>query len=170
VVASYRLVGYENRILEDRDFNDDAKDAGDMGAGHSVTALYELILVGRGEENGPDVDPLKYQEAPRPSAAARRDEAMTVKVRYKAPDGVVSSLTSAIVRRESVELASLNFAAAVAEFGMVLRDSAFKGSSSYAGARLLATRFKGDDRHGHRAEFIRLIDAAEQLSRQDRRD
>ena len=170
VVASYRLVGYENRMLEDRDFNDDAKDAGDMGAGHSVTALYELILTGRGEDNGSDVDPLKYQESRRPSAAARRDEVMTVKVRYKAPDGIVSSLTSAIVRSQSVELSSLNFAAAVAEFGMVLRDSPFKGSSSFAGARLLATRFKGDDRHGHRAEFIRLIDTAEQLSRGDRRD
>ena len=132
-VAAYRLIGYENRLLQDQDFNNDKKDAGDMGAGHSVTALYELVPAGE-KIDIPGIDPLKYQQASTTSSAARLDETMTVE---------------------------LGFASAVAEFGMLLRDSEFKGSSSFADVRSLATKFKGADPHGHRAEFIRLIDAAE---------
>jgi Ca-activated chloride channel family protein len=160
-VAAYRLIGYENRLLKDQDFNDDKKDAGDMGAGHSVTALYELIPAGRPIET-PSIDPLKYQQPGGLSGAASRDEAMTVKVRYKQPESEQSEVAVATNTTPSPDM---GFAAAVAEFGMLLRDSAFKGSSSFAEALALAQRFKGDDRHGHRAEFIRLIGAAEGVTR-----
>jgi Ca-activated chloride channel family protein len=164
VVAAYRLVGYENRLLQDRDFNDDKKDAGDMGAGHSVTALYELAPVGE-KLDLPGIDPLKYQRPTTLSPMASREEAMTVKVRYKEPDGVSSSLMSVAVPSRSEITAPLGFAAAVAEFGMLLRDSEFKGQSTYASATDLASKYKGADEHGHRAEFLRLISAADSVSR-----
>ena len=164
VVASYRLIGYENRLLKDHEFNDDRKDAGDMGAGHSVTALYELIPAGRPIESA-SIDPLKYQQPGSLSSAATRDEVMTVKIRYKQPQGKGSALITVAVAGTTTASPEMGFAAAVAEFGMLLRDSAFKGSSSFAEALSLAQRFKGDDRHGHRAEFIRLIGAAEGLTR-----
>jgi len=163
-VAAYRLIGYENRLLQDRDFNDDKKDAGDMGAGHSVTALYEIVPAGQAVDL-PGVDPLKYQQPAGLSASAGSDEAMTVKLRYKEPDGTTSSLLSVVVGNHAATSPALGFAAAVAEFGMVLRDSEFKGASSYADAEALAVRFKGDDAYGHRAEFIRLISAADSVSR-----
>ena len=163
-VAAYRLIGYENRLLKDQDFNDDKKDAGDMGAGHSVTALYELIPAGQPTETA-SVDPLKYQQPGGLSGAASRDEAMTVKIRYKQPDGDQSALITTAVARSTRLSSEIGFAAAVAEFGMLLRDSAFKGSSSFADARALAQQFKGEDQHGHRAEFIRLIGAAEGVTR-----
>jgi Ca-activated chloride channel family protein len=163
-VAAYRLIGYENRLLKDQDFNDDKKDAGDMGAGHSVTALYELIPAGRPIET-PSIDPLKYQQPGGLSGAASRDEAMTVKVRYKQPESEQSDLMTVAVATNTTPSPDMGFAAAVAEFGMLLRDSAFKGSSSFVEALALAQRFKGDDRHGHRAEFIRLIGAAEGVTR-----
>ncbi|OFW22520.1 MAG: hypothetical protein A3H97_06375 [Acidobacteria bacterium RIFCSPLOWO2_02_FULL_65_29] len=159
-VAAYRLIGYENRLLQDQDFNNDKKDAGDMGAGHSVTALYELVPAGE-KIDIPGIDPLKYQQPSTSSADARLDETMTVKLRYKQPEASESSLLSVTVPTKTAMTPELGFAAAVAEFGMLLRDSEFKGSSSYADARTLAARFKGADPHGHRAEFIRLIDAAE---------
>jgi Ca-activated chloride channel family protein len=161
-VAAYRLIGYENRLLQDQDFNDDRKDAGDMGAGHSVTALYELVPAGEPFDI-PGIDPLKYQQPSAPSSDARRDEAMTVKVRYKQPEASESTLLSATVPTRTSMTPELGFAAAVAEFGMLLRDSEFKGRASFASARKLATTYKGADPHGHRAEFIRLIDAAEGL-------
>lgn len=168
LVSSYRLVGYENRILADQDFNDDRKDAGDMGAGHSVTALYEIVPANQSIDT-PDVDPLKYQRTTRPTTAqAASDELMTVKLRYKAPDGDTSSLLSTIVTSRTRSNASLGFAAAVAEFGMVLRDSAFKGHASYASAFARATRHKESDPYGHRAEFIRLIGKAEALAQSNR--
>ena len=159
-IAAYRLIGYENRLLKDHEFNDDRKDAGDMGAGHSVTALYELIPAGQPIENA-SIDPLKYQQPANLSSAATRDEVMTVKIRYKQPHGKESALITVAVAGTTTASPEMGFAAAVAEFGMLLRDSPFKGSSSFAEARAAAQRFKGDDRHGHRAEFIRLIGAAE---------
>lgn len=161
-VSAYRLIGYENRLLQDQDFNDDKKDAGDMGAGHSVTALYELIPAGDPIDI-PGVDPLKYQQAAPPSRAAASEEAMTVKVRYKAPGTDTSRLTSVVLRNQNAERPELGFASAVAEFGMLLRDSEFKGASSFDDVRRRATRFKGEDTHGHRAEFIQMIDAAESV-------
>jgi Ca-activated chloride channel family protein len=168
VVGSYRLIGYENRVLEDRDFNDDRKDAGDMGAGHSVTALFELTPPGE-HVGGRTVDRLKYQQATPPSASAALDEAMTVKLRYKQPDGHRSKLTTVAVKNTTETTPELGFASAVAEFGMLLRDSEHKGSSSFADVRTRAGRFKGSDPFGHRAEFIRLVDAAENVNRASRR-
>jgi Ca-activated chloride channel family protein len=162
-VAAYRLIGYENRVLQDQDFNNDKKDAGDMGAGHSVTALYELVPAGE-PMDVPGIDPLKYQRPSAPADASSLDEAMTVKVRYKAPGGDVSKLTAVVVRTQTAESPALGFASAVAEFGMLLRESEFKGSASFADVRSRAIKFKGADAHGHRAEFIRLIDAAETVA------
>jgi Ca-activated chloride channel family protein len=163
VVGAYRLIGYEKRILEAQDFNNDRKDAGEIGAGHSVTALYELIPAGQPME-GVSIDPLKYQTT-QVAATAPHGEAMTVKIRYKAPDGDVSTLMTTAVADRTQSIPELGFAAAVVEFGMLLRDSEFKGASSFSEALALAQRFKGDDPHGHRAEFIRLIGAAESVSR-----
>jgi Ca-activated chloride channel family protein len=163
VVGAYRLIGYEKRILEAQDFNNDRKDAGEIGAGHSVTALYELIPAGQPTE-GASIDPLKYQTT-QVAATAVRGEAMTVKIRYKAPDGDVSTLMTTAVADRTQSIPELGFAAAVVEFGMLLRDSEFKGASSFSEALALAQRFKGDDPHGHRAEFIRLIGAAEGVTR-----
>jgi Ca-activated chloride channel homolog len=163
-IAAYRLIGYENRVLQDQDFNNDRKDAGDMGAGHSVTALYELVPVGE-RIDIPGIDPLKYQQPGRPSAAALENEAMTVKLRYKQPDGNESSLMSMAVANNTRMTPELGFAAAVTEFGMLLRDSEYKGSSTFASAASLAQKFKGEDPHGHRAEFIRLVGVAEGVRR-----
>jgi Ca-activated chloride channel family protein len=163
-VTAYRLIGYENRLLQDQDFNNDKKDAGDMGAGHSVTALYELVPAGE-KIDIPGIDPLKYQQPGAVSANARLDETMTVKVRYKQPEASESTLMAVTVPTRTGMTPELGFASAVTEFGMLLRDSEFKGKSSFANVRQLATTFKGADAHGHRAEFIRLIDAAESVSR-----
>ena len=163
-VAAYRLIGYENRLLKDQDFNDDKKDAGDMGAGHSVTALYELVPAGQPVETA-SIDALKYQQPNGLSSAAATNEAMTVKIRYKEPDGQKSALMTFPVTTTATPSAEMGFAAAVAEFGMLLRDSEFKGSATFADAIALARRFKGEDQHGHRAEFIRLAGAAEGVRR-----
>jgi Ca-activated chloride channel family protein len=162
-VAAYRLIGYENRVLQDQDFNDDRKDAGELGAGHSVTALYEIVPAGEPIDL-PGVDPLRYQRPAVPAGDAHAGELMTVKLRYKQPDAAESQLRTVVVRARRDMTPELGFAAAVAEFGMLLRDSAFKGSSSFESARALATRFKGNDPHGHRAELIRLIGIAEGIS------
>jgi Ca-activated chloride channel family protein len=115
VVGAYRLIGYENRVLQDQDFNDDRKDAGDMGAGHSVTALYEVVPAG--EPIGPRIDRLKYQEPGPLATAAQQDEVMTVKLRFKRPDEAESSLISVAVPNKTGMTRELGFAAAVAEFG-----------------------------------------------------
>jgi len=114
------------------------------------------------------VDALKYQTS-QASASAQQAEAMTVKIRYKAPDGDVSTLIAATVPDRTTMMPQLGFASAIVEFGMLLRDSEFKGTSSFADALALAERFKGEDPHGHRAEFIRLIGAAEGVGRITRR-
>jgi Ca-activated chloride channel family protein len=163
-VRAYRLVGYENRLLEDRDFNDDAKDAGEMGAGHAVTALYELVPVGSTSEvKVGNVDPLKYQRAR--GEASGSDEWMTVKVRYKPPTGSTSQLLERVIREEAASPSvDFRFAAAVASFGMLLRDSEYKGNSSYHGVMTLARSGKGRDDEGYRAEFIRLVEMAAGLA------
>ena len=166
VVGSYRLIGYEKRILDDQDFNNDRKDAGDMGAGHSVTALFELAPVGE-RIDGTGVDALKYQQ--QNPVTGNTDEAMTVKLRYKQPDGDTSTLSAVAVKDTTSSTPELGFASAVAEFGMLLRDSEYKGSAAFADVRERANRFKGNDPFGHRAEFIRLIDAAEGVNRVSRR-
>jgi Ca-activated chloride channel homolog len=166
-VGAYKLIGYENRILQHQDFNDDKKDAGEIGAGHTVTALYEIIPPGEPIE-GAGVDPLKYQDGAKPNAAARSDELMTVKLRYKQPDGDTSRLISVAVRDRAEELTpNLGFASAVAEFGMLLRRSEFKGQSTWTTAQDLARRFRGDDPDGYRAEFVRLVELAAALDAQN---
>ena len=166
-VAAYRLIGYENRVLRNQDFNDDKKDAGDIGAGHTVTALYEIVPAGVEIETS-SVDPLKYQRPTQTAtAAAGRDELMTVKLRYKAPDGDESRLITVPVKNRTSDLsANVGFAAAVAEFGMVLRQSEHRGSSTYNDAAALARRFRGSDPDGYRAEFARLVELAQSLPRQ----
>jgi Ca-activated chloride channel family protein len=159
-VESYRLIGYENRLLNDEDFNDDSKDAGEMGAGHMVTALYELVPTGSGEKM-PSIDPLKYQSSHNIPEENNSDELLTIKVRYKKPDGHTSMLLEKPVKGfgEEIEGASenLRFAAAVAEFGMILRESEFKGSSTLEGAARLARSARGEDEDGYRSELIRLM-------------
>jgi Ca-activated chloride channel family protein len=170
LVGAYRLVGYENRRLKARDFNDDAKDAGEMGAGHSVTALYEIVPPGE-DVNGGGVDPLKYQRPANPPPVATvivpSSELMTVKVRYKRPDGDTSTLvTVPVAGRNSTASRHVGFAAAVAEFGMLLRESPFKGDASWSDVAALAAKHRGDDADGYRAEFVRLVDLAASLDRQ----
>jgi len=167
-VAAYRLIGYEDRRLADQDFNDDAKDAGDIGAGHTVTALYEVVPAGQAI-NVQGVDELKYQEKPVLSSRAATGELMTIKLRYKEPQGDTSRLLSVVVRdsRESIRTASSNlrFSAAVAQFGMLLRDSRYKGTATFADVMALATSARGDDSEGYRAEFLTLVEKASRLSR-----
>jgi Ca-activated chloride channel family protein len=168
-VKSYRLVGYENRVLANEDFNDDKKDAGDMGAGHAVTALYEIIPAGS-SENTADVNPLKYQVSTLTAEAKASSEVMTVKFRYKEPDGKTSKLiTQTVNDRPFTVQASENFrfSAAVAEFGMLLRDSKFKGNSSYKDLLAMAKEAKGKDEEGYRAEFIRLVEMSELLDKKN---
>ena len=162
-VDAYRLIGYENRLLNDEDFNDDTKDAGEMGSGHMVTALYEIIQAGS-DEDIPSVDPLKYQESTKTEKNKYSNELLTIKVRYKKPDGRTSMLLEQAVKdySEDIDDASdnLRFAAAVAEFGMILRDSEFKGRATLESAAILASSAKGNDEEGYRSEMIRLINTA----------
>ncbi|MCR9251791.1 MAG: von Willebrand factor type A domain-containing protein [bacterium] len=168
VVQAYRLIGYENRKLNDEDFNDDKKDAGELGSGHTVTALYEIIPVGVDSEFSA-VDELKYQKTEINSSSANKDEMMTVKLRYKDPDGDKSKLISEVIKNKVAEKASENFnwSAAVASFGMILRDSEFKGDSSYPELIKLAQAAKGEDKEGYRIELIKLIKSGQLLGQKD---
>jgi Ca-activated chloride channel homolog len=164
-VGAYRLIGYENRLLRNEDFNNDRKDAGDIGAGHSVTALYEIVPPGE-DVDAPSVDPLKYQRPQRGTVTASRDELMTVKVRYKEPDGRTSRLVSSVVRNQPRPLdRNLGFASAVAEVGMLLNDSQRRGHASYESAITRARTFLGSDDEGYRTEFVALAERAAHLSR-----
>jgi Ca-activated chloride channel family protein len=162
VVAAYRLIGYENRALRDEDFNDDAKDAGEIGAGHSVTALYEIIPVGV-DVSSPIVDPLRYQRQAGTRAANSSELAM-VKVRYKAPDGDTSELVASVLGAKPRAMSrNLGFASAVAEFGMLLVDSPHRGRATYASAAARARQFAGEDAEGYRAQFVKLVETAARL-------
>ena len=166
-VFAYRLIGYENRLLKNEDFNDDKKDAGEIGAGHSVTALYEVVPVGVTVSTS-DVDPLKYQRETRPTRAAASGELLTVKVRYKAPDGDTSRLLTRVVMNTPASMsANVGFASAVAEFGMVLRGSPDSGDASVPAAVARARRFRGTDNEGYRSEFIVLAERASSLRDRD---
>jgi Ca-activated chloride channel family protein len=167
-VQAYRLVGYENRLLNKEDFNNDKKDAGDIGSGHTVTALYELIPVGVESDFIEDVDALKYSKSSK-SSPAKNDELMNIKFRYKKPDGDKSMLIEHAVEEERVAKTSDNFrfVAAVAEFGMLLNNSEFKQGSSFENARKLANGAIGNDEEGYRKEFIELIGKARRLTREE---
>jgi Ca-activated chloride channel family protein len=165
-VAGYRLIGYENRLLRKEDFNNDRKDAGEMGAGHTVTALYELVPAGERVPAG-DVDPLKYQRPTETVASqpTQSNDLMNIKIRYKAPDGDTSKLLEFPVRDAAARTTpNLGFASAVAGFGMLLRRSEFKGLATWEQAASLARQHRGEDDDGYRAEFIRLIELAAALS------
>ena len=159
LVQAYRLIGYENRKLNDEDFNDDKKDAGELGSGHTVTAMYEIIPVGAAGAGS--IDPLKYQQNKQTPKRKHGNELMTVKLRYKEPTGSKSQLISVVINDSDTPImqSSDNFrwAAAVAEFGMLLRDSEFKGQSSYLQVVSLAQSAKGKDANGYRHEFLRMV-------------
>lgn len=158
-VKGYRLIGYENRILNKEDFNNDKKDAGDIGCGHTVTALYEIILADS-DEQIPGVDPLKYQS----STVNSSNEMMNVKIRYKKPNGDVSILIEKPIKAGTLNATgNLWFASAIAEMGMLLRDSEFKGTSSFAQLIKRAKEFKGLDEYGFRSDFIKMAEMAELL-------
>jgi Ca-activated chloride channel family protein len=165
-VRSYRLLGYENRLLAREDFADDRKDAGELGAGHAVTALYEVVPVGAEEVAIAD-DTLTYQQVTVRQAARHSDELMTVRVRYKDPKGSTSRLLQAPVVDRGVEQGSedMRFASAVAEFAMLLRDSEHKGSASWDQVLALARGARGADPQGYRGEFITLVETARTLGR-----
>ncbi len=169
-VSAYRLVGYENRLLQNEDFNDDRKDAGEIGAGHTVTAIYEIVPIGA-ESDRPAVDPLKYQPNPKPSVPpGSAAELLTVKLRYKAPDGNRSELVSAVIRNRVEPLgANLGFASAVAELGLLLRDSPNAPDASFDRLIARARQFRGADPNGDRAEFVKLAEVAAGLKKLDGR-
>jgi Ca-activated chloride channel homolog len=165
-VAGYRLVGYEKRLLKDEDFNDDKKDAGDIGAGHSVTALYEIIPAGQ-EVPGAKVDSLKYTKTS--STPSNSSELMTVKIRYKQPDGKTSKLLSQPVKSGVTALAQttvdFRWAVAVAGFGMMLRESPNRGNLSWDQVEKLAEGSMGPDTEGYRKELLQLVKIAAKLKR-----
>jgi len=166
-VGAYRLIGYEDRLLRKQDFHDDTKDAGEIGAGHHVTALYELVPAGKEGETSGDTG-LKYQRTASPSAPS--PEALTVKLRYKRPDGDKSRLIERGVVDEGLgfDRASedLRFAAAVAGFGMLLRDSPHRGNLTYESVLEEAGASLGRDPSGYRKEFVELVRKAKGLTRE----
>jgi Ca-activated chloride channel family protein len=176
-VAGYRLIGYENRMLRTEDFNDDKKDAGEIGAGHTVTALYEIVPAGKPVAVGP-VDDLKYQQPLEDSSRHSNDEPgeaasditgelLTLKMRYKEPDGDTSRKLEWPVTDDgktfSAATGDFQFAAAVAGFGMLLRNSEHKGNLTCAATLELAQGGIGDDKDGYRAEFVDMIRRAKSL-------
>lgn len=168
-VQGYRLIGYENRMLAKEDFNDDKKDAGELGSGHTVTALYEIIPAGVKSEflDKVKVDDLRYQ-AGSTATTGGSEEIMTVKFRYKDPAGDVSKLITHPLADNEAGFRSTSdnfrFAASVAEFGMLLRNSAFKGSAGFASVLENARRSQGSDEEGYRAEFIKMVRDAQLLA------
>ena len=169
-VQGYRLVGYENRMLNKEDFNDDNKDAGDLGSGHTVTALYEIIPVGVKSDFLKGVDPLKYQQKTTAlSPYSFNEEMMTIKFRYKTPGSEVSKLIVHPVMDKAVSIfktsENFRFAAAVAEFGLVLRQSDFRAQASYASVLQSANKALGYDKEGYRREFIGMVKSAQLLAK-----
>ena len=160
-VSEYRLIGYETRLLNREDFNNDKVDAGDIGAGHSVTALYEFTPAGSASQQ---VDSLRYQsESPAKSTGSESDEYAFMKIRYKLPDSDTSTLIEVPVTRTSETSGvaqaprSLRFAAAVAAFGQILRGGRYTSTYSFDDVITLAQSAKGKDPFGYRAEFINLV-------------
>ena len=169
-VQGYRLIGYENRMLNKEDFNNDRKDAGDMGSGHSVTALYEIIPFGVKSNFLEAVDPLKYQSGNSSTniKSSHPGELMNIKLRYKQPDAAISRLLEHPVFDDGVSIASTSnnfrFAAAVAQFAMLLRKSEFKSNASYESVLKMAKNAKGNDEEGYRSEFVKMVASARNLA------
>jgi len=173
-VEAYRLIGYENRMLEKEDFNNDQKDAGEVGVGHSVTALYEIVPAGRNAPYVGQVDELVFQSRLNPAEPVNTRDLALFKVRYKEPEGLVSTKTEQTISVVAVDIenagAATQFALAVAEFGMLLKDSGFKADASWNHVLELAQMAtKGmkmsEDVGGYRAEFVELVRTAKDLSK-----
>ncbi|PCI35153.1 MAG: hypothetical protein COB53_11250 [Elusimicrobia bacterium] len=169
-VQAYRLVGYENRMLRAQDFNDDKKDAGELGSGHTVTALYEIIPAGIDSDSTPKkIDALKYQAANAKNVKSK--ELLTVKFRYKKPDEKKSQLLTRPLLDQKSSAPSgtqnLRFSAAVAQFAMLLRKSESAKNLSYEGVLEQARAAKGKDPHGYRAQFLRLVEKARNLDKRN---
>jgi Ca-activated chloride channel family protein len=168
-VQAYRLIGYENRMLASEDFNDDNKDAGELGSGHTVTALYEVIPIGVKDSFTKSVDSLKYQSNEKRIANNFTSEIMTIKLRYKKPDGDISRLITHTVTDNHISLENTSdnfrFSAAVAEFGLLLRNSEFKQLASFQQVVSLANEARSDDANGYRGEFIQLVQSAGSLAK-----
>ena len=169
-VQGYRLIGYENRLLNKEDFNDDKKDAGELGSGHTVTALYEVIPVGVKDSFLKKVDDLKYQKNKTAlNKASHNGEIMNIKLRYKQPDGDVSKLIEHPVFDTQLSLTATSnnfrFAASVAEFGMLLRNSEYKSNSTFNNVVALAKNSTGSDEEGYRKEFIKLVTNAQSIAK-----
>jgi Ca-activated chloride channel family protein len=164
-VQAYRLLGYENRLLAKEDFADDKKDAGEMGAGHAVTALYEVVPVGA-RPVALIGDSLTYQQVSLRPSASRSPELMTVRLRYKDPQGTRSRLLSTPVvdRGNGHASTDMRFASAVAAFALVLRGSEHRGGATYAMVMALAQEARGEDVEGYRGEFISMVDRARALT------
>ncbi|MFT3844397.1 MAG: von Willebrand factor type A domain-containing protein [Lacibacter sp.] len=172
LVQAYRLVGYENRMLNKEDFNNDKKDAGELGSGHTVTALYEIIPAGVESEFVDDVDDLKYQQVKTNKKSDLKNEIMTIKFRYKEPDGEVSKLIVHPVTDEKIPFdktsENFRFAGAVAQFGMLLRNSEFKAGATYEKVIRQATGALGKDEEGYRAEFVKMAQTVSALVKKDK--
>ncbi|WP_207535621.1 vWA domain-containing protein [Desertivirga arenae] len=168
-VQAYRLIGYENRLMAKEDFNNDKKIGGDIGVGHTVTALYEIIPVGVTSDFTGNVDPLKYQKSEKKPDAAISEEVATIKFRYKDPHSDKSRLEQVVQEDKPISFqstsADFRFASAVAEFGMLLRNSEFKQASSFDKLISRAKGARGKDDDGYRAEFVRLAESAAMLSK-----
>jgi Ca-activated chloride channel homolog len=166
-VQAYRLIGYENRMLAAESFNDDLKDAGEIGSGHTVTALYEIIPVGVKDSFSKRVNELKYHTSKQLPVVNNSNEMMTIQIRYKKPEEEISKLVTHPVLDNKIELASTSdnfrFSAAVAEFGLLLRSSAYKQEASYQQVVNLAKNALGKDEHGYRIEFVKLVEAANSM-------
>jgi len=171
-VAAYRLIGYENRMLEAEDFNNDKKDAGELGAGHTVTALYELVPPEKLDTIG-SIDDLKYKKEKKQNKSEKSDffdEMMTVKFRYKEPEEKKSKKIVKTVKAEDVlsikkQSKNFRFSAAVAAFGQILSESEHINDFSFSDVLKLAKGGLGKDQHGYRHEFLQLVEKAELLNR-----
>ncbi len=165
-IKSYRLIGYENRMLAAEDFNDDKKDAGEIGLGHCVTAIYEVVFADSGnrDDSNQKIDTLKYQT----TNIIASEELLTVKFRYKEPKGKKSKLISKSIYLRDIELDQISnnllLSTSVAEFGLLLRDSEHKGSASYSQVLERAKEAAKYDPYGYRSEFIKLVRISELLN------
>jgi Ca-activated chloride channel family protein len=169
-VQAYRLIGYESRLLNDRDFNDDTKDAGEMGAGHNVTAFYEVVPPGIKFSGAGKIDPLKYQKGKNNDEKVEltgSKELLTVKLRYKEPDSDTSKkIELAVIDNKSDNVSTdFHFASAVAMFGQLLTNSDFKGESDFDKVITLAKTALENDEQGYRREFVRIAEAAKGLKK-----
>lgn len=169
IVKGYRLIGYENRLLNDEDFKDDKKDAGDMGSGHSVTIIYEIIPVGANSKNERDVDDLKYTRMTKRNVRAFNDEAATIKFRYKKPNGKTSRELAHVIPNKTTDITEasedVQFATSVSAFGMLLKNSAHKGNANFNMALSLVDK-RNARKDEYRSEYIKLVKTAQKLSKE----